>query len=139
MTDLEIAKKELDGHSICLCKNGFFFTDDARGISPMMNYIAQGKDLNGYCVADVIVGKAAAILFVKAGIIQVHGKVMSEAGKLFLDRYNISNSFDALTDYIINRKETDICPMERAVMQIDDIELGYKALMEKIIELSKHS
>ena len=65
MTDIEIAKRNLEGHSICLCKNGEFFTDDGRGISPMMRFISQGRDLDGYSAADVIVGKAAAMLLSK--------------------------------------------------------------------------
>ena len=40
MTDIEIAKENLHGHSICLCRNGEYFTDDGRSISPMMKFIA---------------------------------------------------------------------------------------------------
>lgn len=139
MTDIEIAIKQLEGHSICLCKNGSFFTDDERGISPMMRFIAEGIDLKGYCVADLIVGKAAAILFVKAGFSHVHGKVMSKNGMLFLNRHNIPYSYDTLTDKIVNRSNTGICPMEKTVYHIDDVEKGYKALVEKLVELSATS
>lgn len=83
MTDIEIAVKNLEGHSICLCKNSKYFTDDSKGINPMMKFIAEKKNLSGYSAADIIVGKAAAILFVKAEIISVYGKVMSKAAKLF--------------------------------------------------------
>ena len=139
MTDIEIAIKQLEGHSICLCKNGSFFTDDGKGISPMMRFIAEGIDLKGYCVADQIVGKAAAILFVKAGFSHVHGKVMSKNGILFLNRHNIPYSYDTLTDKIVNRSNTGICPMEKTVYHTDDVEKGYKALVEKLAELSATS
>lgn len=43
----------------------------------MMRFIAEGRDLSGCSAADVIVGKASAMLFVKAGINEVYGKVMS--------------------------------------------------------------
>lgn len=39
MTDIEIAIKNLDGHSICLCKDGEYFTDE-RGAR--LNDIAPG-------------------------------------------------------------------------------------------------
>lgn len=129
MTDIETAIENLDGHSICLCRDGEYFTDDRRGISPMMGFIAEGRDLRGYSAADVIVGKAAAMLFVKAGIICVHGKTMSESGKAYLEAHDIPCTYDILTDMIINRQGTDICPMEKAVAGIDDIESGYKALI----------
>ena len=64
MTDLELAKRNLAGHTICLCKDGKLLTSDKRGISPMMDFIEEGRDVTGYSVADKIVGKAAAFLFV---------------------------------------------------------------------------
>jgi len=135
MTDIEIAIKNLEGHSICLCKNGEYFTDNSKGISPMMKFIAEKKDLSGYSAADIIVGKAAAILFVKVGIVSVYGEVMSEAAKLFLEEHGISYSYETLTKKIINRSGTDICPMEKTVTNISDTEKGYIALKEKLAEL----
>ncbi len=129
MTDLEIAIANLKGHSICLCKKGEYFTDDGRGISPMMRFIAEGKELTGFCVADQIVGKAAAMLFVKAGVRGVYGKTMSHSGKAFLEANNIPHSYDILTDRIINRQGTDICPMEKAVADINDADEGYQNLV----------
>lgn len=137
MTDIEIAIQNLDGHSICLCKDGDFITDDGRGISPMMRFIAENKDLNGYSAADVIVGKAAAMLFVKAGIVCVHGKTMSESGRAYLESHNIPCTYDILTDRIINRQGTDICPMEKTAADIEDAEIGYIALKKRIEEMRK--
>ena len=135
MTDLEIAVQNLDGHSICLCKNGELIINDGRGISPMMQLIAGNKDLNGYSAADIIVGKATAILFVKAGITCVHGRTMSESGRAYLESHGIPCTYDILTERIINRKGTDICPMEKAVADIEDTETGYEALRKRVEEM----
>ena len=137
MTDIELAKTNLDGHSICLCRDGEIITDDGRGISPMMKFIAEEKDLTGFSTADVIVGKAAAMLFVKTGIVCVHGKTMSESGKAYLDTHGIPCTYDILTEKIINRQGTDICPMEKAVMNIDDTEKGYEALRIRLESIAK--
>ena len=139
MTDVEIAKANLDGHSICLCRDGEIITDDGRGISPMMKFIAEEKDLTGYSVADLIVGKAAAMLFVKAGIVCVHGRTMSEAGRNYLEAHGIPCTYDILTEKIINRQGTDICPMEKAVSDIDDTEEGYQVLRARLEEMRAHS
>ena len=139
MTDIEIAIKNLNGHSICLCRSGRFFTDDSRGISPMMRFIDENKDLCGYSVADVIVGKAAAMLFVKTGISAVHGKVISQSGKAYLESHSIPCTYDILTKQIINRQGTDICPMEKTVAEIDDAETGYIALKSRLNEIKKQS
>ena len=139
MTDIEVAIKNLNGHSICLCRSGRFFTDDSRGISPMMRFIDENKDLCGYSVADVIVGKAVAMLFVKTGISAVHGKVMSKSGKAYLESHSIPCTYDILTKRIINRHGTDICPMEKTVAEIDDAETGYIALKSRLNEIKKQS
>lgn len=135
MSDIEIAKREIKDHSICFCFNGEFITDDGKGISPMIKLISCGKNLKGFSVADLIVGKAAAMLFVKAGIVCVHGKVMSKSAIIYLEKHNVKYSYDDITDMIINRQGTDICPMEKAVSLIDDYEEGYFILQKKFSEL----
>ncbi|MBR3630256.1 MAG: DUF1893 domain-containing protein [Oscillospiraceae bacterium] len=135
MTDIEIAKVNLDGHSICLCRDGEIITDDGRGISPMMRFLAEGKELKGYAAADVIVGKAAAMLFVKAGISAVYGEVMSESAKTFLKSHSIPCKWKTLTERIINRAGTGICPMEQTVAEMEDSEEAYSALKKKLSEM----
>ena len=137
MTDIELAKGALSGHSIALCRNGEILTDNGRGISPMMKFIAEGRQLAGYSAADVIVGKAAAMLFVKAGVICVHGNTMSRPGKEFLEFHGVACTYDVLTERIINRSGTDICPMEKTVADISDAEAGYDALRIRIEEMKK--
>lgn len=137
MTDLETAKAHLSGHSLCLCKDGAWFTDDGRGISPMLRLLGETRDLRGYAAADSIVGKAAAMLFVKAGIAAVYGEVMSEAGRAYLEAHGIPCAFGVLTEKIINRKGDGICPMEQAVAELDDADEGYRALCDKLNSLRK--
>ncbi|MBD5131037.1 MAG: DUF1893 domain-containing protein [Clostridiales bacterium] len=132
MTDLQIAKNNLPGHTICLCKDGECLFSDSRGIAPMMNFIAEGKDLSGYSVADTVVGKAAALLFVKCGIKNVFAKTLSEHGKRILELFGIDCEYEVLTEKIINRAGTDICPMEKTVIETDDPEQGYLLLKEKL-------
>ncbi|HBD05995.1 MAG TPA: hypothetical protein DCY93_01100 [Firmicutes bacterium] len=137
MTDLQTAKNNLEGHTICLCKNGKCLYSNKKGISPMMDFIESDVDLKGYSAADLIVGKAAAILFIKSGIIKVFAKTLSLNGKNTLEKYGIIYEYETLTEKIINRDGTDICPMEKAVMEIDDIEKSYQVLKSKLKELSR--
>ena len=97
----------------------------------MMSFIADGVNLAGYSVADVVVGKAVAMLFVKCGITQVFAKTLSVSGKAILERYGIAYEYETLTDKIINRAGTDICPMEKTVLHTDDIEQAYQLLKNK--------
>ena len=121
MSDLRLAKDNLSGHTICLCRDGNLIFSEKKGISPMMGFIAEGKDLTGYSVADLIVGKAVAMLFVKCGIKRVFAKTLSQSGKKMLQLHGIYCEYETLTERIINRDGTDICPMEKTVMYTDDI------------------
>lgn len=105
----------------------------------MMDFIASGANLEGYSVADLVVGKAAALLFVKCGIKNVFAKTLSENGKKILERFGIDYEYETLAEKIINRSGTDICPMEKAVANTDDPEKAFKILKNKLSELqSQH-
>ena len=132
MTDLQLAKNNLAGHTICLCKDGACLTSDRRGIAPVMELIASGRDLHGYSVADKVVGKAAAMLFARGGIVRVYAKTLSQNGKRILELHSIGYEYETLAEYVINRAGTDICPMERAVSGTDDLEEGYEILKNQV-------
>ena len=135
MSDLERAIENLSGHSIALCKRESVITHDGRGISPMIELIDNKTDLNGYSAADLIVGKAAALLFIKAGIAEVFAQVMSEAAAKELNDRHIPFKYDKLVKRIINRKGDGICPMEQTVEDIEDPEEAFLALKKKLAEL----
>ena len=130
--DLQNAKKNLLNHTICLCKDATCLFSDKKGISPMMDFINDNIDLNGYSVADLIVGKAVAFLFVKCNIKNVYAKALSKSGKEILDKYHIYYEYETITEKIINREGNDICPMEKVVLNIDDAEIAYIKLKEKL-------
>ena len=132
MTDIEIAKANLKGHTLCLCRGGDCITDDARGVKPMLRLIGSGAELSGYSAADIIVGKAAALLFVKCGIVAVFAKTLSAGGQQILEAHGIPYEYETLVEKILNRAGTDACPMEKAVAEISDPEEGYKALVAQV-------
>lgn len=137
MNDVALAKSNLAGHSIALCKEGKLLASDGRGVSPMIDFLQDGIDLSGYSVADKIVGKAAAMLFVKAGIKEVYAEILSVSGKNFLEEHGINVGYETLAEKIINRTGDDICPMEKTVADIIDPEEGYEAIRNKLKEMRK--
>lgn len=135
MTDLQTAIDNLDGHTICLCKDGNIITDCKRGIAPMADFLAEGRNLRGYSVADLIVGRAVALLFVKAGIKEVYAKTISEGGAEVLRSRGIPYVYETLTNKIINRQGTDICPMERTVQGVDDPDEAYLRIRGELAKI----
>lgn len=139
MTDLETATKMLAGHTLALCKAGEVVTSDLKGISPMLSLLGEGRDLSGFSAADLVVGKAAAMLFVKANIKAVFARTLSLAGRDYLDRHGIPVTCEALTERIMNREQTDVCPMERAVADTDDVDEGCRILQITLNEMRRKS
>lgn len=137
MADSTTLIKALDGHTIALCKGENIITSDKKGISPMIGFIDDGADLRGYSAADLVVGKAAAMLFVKAGLSEVFAKNLSKSGKEYLEKHEITVKCDVHTDKILNRSGDGICPMECAVSDTEDFDEGYRLIKEKLEILMK--
>lgn len=121
-----------DGYTCVLVKDDVIYTSKETGIMPMMNFIGKNTDLNGFSVADKIVGKAVAMLFVFAGIKEVFTDVLSTSALDVLTKNNIKVSYNILTEKIINRLKTGICPMEIAVSNTDSPSEAYQILKQKI-------
>ena len=84
MNGLERAKEGLNGHTLCLVRGEEVLVRDERGIAPMMALLAEGKSLIGFSAADRVVGKAAAMLFVKAKIKELFAETISSSAAEFL-------------------------------------------------------
>ena len=103
--------------------------------TPMVEFIDSGINLKGYSVADLIVGKAVAMLYVKAGIVAVYAKTISKPAIQVLKNNHISFYYDILTDKIINRKGNDLCPMEKEVLDINNVDTAYSLIKNKLKQL----
>lgn len=136
MTSLNQAKSMLVGDVTCvLAKNNRVLTSTKTGIAPVLDLINSGVDLKGYVVADKIVGKAVAMLFNYAGIVQVYAEVLSKPALDYLNSVNIVVSYGTLTENIINRKGDDICPMEQTVKDVTNCVKAVELLNDKVKEL----
>mgnify|MGYP002801053522 FL=1 len=135
MSDIERAKAALRGHSVAGCRAGEVMTRDGRGIAPLLAIASEENALRGASVADLIVGKAAALLMARAGVSEVYAEVMSEAGERTLSEHDIPHSCGLLVPYIIDRTGKDVCPMERAVADVSDPAEAYAVLSARL-ELS---
>jgi hypothetical protein len=139
MYDLEKAIRTLEDEdcTCVVCRDDNISISNARGIAPILDYINKGMNLIGGAVADKIVGKAAALLFVHARVSAVYGRVMSREATEVLKAHSIGYSYGILTDKIINRQGTGICPMEDAVKDINDPCEAYTAICKRQEQLRK--
>jgi iron complex outermembrane receptor protein len=114
------------------------YTSQYSGIRPLL------QPLNKDCyffedaiVIDKVIGKSAAFLLIYGKVKKVHAFVMSEHAKNLLDLHNINYSYDKLVPYIENNIKTDMCPMEKTVLEIEEVNDAFNALNRKVDELMK--
>lgn len=137
MTNLEKAKNNLGEHKISIVSSNLSLTSDLRGVMPIIDFINKGYDLLGASVADLVVGKAAAMLFIKAGIKDVDTIIISKPALKVLEKHHITVKYEKLVDNIINRDKTGLCPFESLVLDVDDVSISYKLIVEKIESFKK--
>lgn len=136
--DLAVVRRKLtaENDTLVVCKGDMVFSSRERGIRPLLK-LAENKDWSGACAADRIVGKAAAMLYVFLGFRAVYAEVLSESAKEVFERNGIHYEYGTLTQNIINRQGTGLCPMEETVKEIENPEEALSALRAKVREMSK--
>ena len=122
MTDIELAEEKLndEGVTFAAAKDGAIMTSKDRGIRPLLELYEAGTDMKGWTCADKVVGKAPAVIYTLLDVREVSAPVMTKAAKEILENSGISCTYGSLTDVILRRDGNDLCPMEKAVKDIDD-------------------
>lgn len=133
--DLLKAKENLNGHTIALVKQDEIITSNKRGIMPMIDLIKANKNLEDFSVADVVVGKAVAMLFVKAKIKEIYAETISMIAKEYLEKHKVVFTYKNLVPYIINRAGNGMCIMEELVLNDGNEEVAYQKMKNKLEEL----
>ena len=141
MNSIERAKETLkNGKYTCVvCNNYIIYTSTQKGVAPMLDFIEKNICLTGFSAADKIVGKAAAMLFIFAGVKEIYAEVMSVPAAAILKKHGIEFSYVTITQNIVNRTNTGICPMEQAVAGITDADAALTAIIRKRNQLKGYS
>ena len=134
MEDLRKAKELLAGgtYTCVLCKDSNVLTCTARGVRPLVQWLASGTDLQGFSAADKVVGKATAYLYVLLGVRAVYSHVISKGALNVLQSHAIDISYGTLADHIINRAGDGICPFEQAVENSASPEDAYRDIRRQM-------
>ena len=125
------------GYSCVLVKGETVLTSTESGIAPLLKFIDSGKNFVGFCAADKIVGKAAALLYAYMGVSAVYAEVLSEQALTVLKDNGIEVKYATLTEKIINRRGDGLCPMEQTVAETDEPDRAFELLKQKVTSLKK--
>lgn len=123
--------KEKKYSCVIVRKGKVLFESKRRGIFPLYQVNELLKiDIKDAALADRVIGTAAAMIAVEAGVIQVYGKVISEGAIKKLDSNKIKYDYETKTKYIKNRELTGMCPIETIALETKN----YSELIQKIKE-----
>lgn len=138
-TDLERAKELLtQGEHTCVaCKDNSIYTSSKHGVKPLLDWLDKGIDLQGFSAADQVVGRGAAFLYDLLGVREVYAAVISEEACAVLKHGGITVSWEIYVPRIMNQAGTGYCPIETAVLGIDNAEEALAAIRAKLRELIK--
>jgi len=141
--DLELAKLKLieEDLSLVIVKRGeVIFETKKQGITGFLQAIEkQDKNLVAASAADKIVGVAAAMLCVYAGITSVFALTISEEGIRVLEDNNITYLFEKKVPNILNRNKNDVCPFEKLAMASGSSEEAYVKLKSFASQMMRKS
>lgn len=120
-----------DNHTIVIYKNdASVFVSDDRGVVPLMKLLQEDKSqLIDSIVVDKVIGKAAALLMVFAGVKEVFTPTISSPAVEVFKNHDIKITFDSEVDRIINRKGDGLCPMETLCLDTDNPEEAFHRIL----------
>lgn len=137
MTDnLKKAKQLLEENNFTcvLLGKDSVYTSTVRGIKPLIQCYRENKIEAGFCAADKVVGKGAAILYVLMGARTVYAKVISIPAKKMLEDSGAEVFYDVMVEAIKNRDGSGFCPMETAVRAVNKPSEEAVCILENTLE-----
>jgi len=130
--DLRIARHRLDEMSLALSvvKDGNIVLEARdHGISSILATIDTSCDkFHEASVADRVVGKAIALLYVHAEVKAIYATTLGRMAKRILEEADIFIEWTNLTENVLNLERTDLCPFEKAVVRIRNPKTACKRL-----------
>ena len=123
MMDLkEYAKNKLlcDRYTCVICDGKNEILSRERGVSFLLSLYNNKADIKNYFVADKVVGKGAALLYVLLEIKDIYAHIISKSALDVLKSHGIECTYNVLVEHIINRAGDGICPIESATIDIDN-------------------
>lgn len=116
------------------------YTSTAIGVKPLMVFYKEhGSSHKDLTVIDRIMGKGAVMLAILVGARELITPIMSQSAYDYAQKYDLTLQVEKVVPMIINRSGDGQCPIELAVLEIEDLQQGYKAISKAIEVLMKAS
>lgn len=121
LSDYSELLKTLNKTCIIFDKDNIVFESTDKGIKPLMQFKKLCYEGEKLILADRIIGKGAAMMADLLNIEEIYTPIISEGARKYLEQNsNIDVFYDKEVPYIINRAKDGMCPIENAVLDLDD-------------------
>ncbi|MFA6619196.1 MAG: DUF1893 domain-containing protein [Candidatus Neomarinimicrobiota bacterium] len=135
--DITLAKSFLgkENRVLLIVKHGeVIFSSSKNGIQPFFDALdtRSKNEYLGCSIADKVIGKAALMLAAYLGAKGVYTPLASQHAVDAGQALTLDLKADAVVPYIINRQGDGMCPMEEAVLDIDEPEAAFIALKRRL-------
>lgn len=133
--DIELARAMLfarEGATCVAVRNDEVLVSHEKGIRPLLGWIAEGRDLRGFSIADKVVGKAPALLYAILGPAAVFAPVMTCSARAVLLANEIACGYDHLVEQIANRAGDGQCPVDASVVNVFDPYEAVSVIRERL-------
>lgn len=107
------------------------------GVKRLLILLSENRKLKDSAVADNVIGKAAAFLYIKLDAKNIFAKIISEDALLMLKQKDIFIEYEIIVKNILNRNRDDICPIEKSVMNERDVDSAIIKIKNTIKEIMK--
>ena len=136
MKDLSIVLQQLSMGCTCAASDGkTLLTSEKRGVAPLLGWLEQNYDFSAFTVADKVVGKGAAFLYLLLRAKYLYAAVISRPALELLKHNGVFVTYTTCVPAIRNRDNTGFCPIESVVLDCnsaDDALLKIKARLKEL-------
>ncbi len=113
--------KDNEATFIIIKNNEIVYEDSGIGVSCIRRVINSNPTLlQDAIIVDKIIGKAACMLLIPYNVKAIHTLLISETAIKVLDEYKVNYAYETSAEYIINRTNDGMCPLEKSVLNITD-------------------
>lgn len=139
-SDLDLAREILQAGDcrLVIVKEGevLWQSDDRMLLGLLACVDALGTASRGASMADVVVGKAAALLARAVGVEAVYTPLLSRRAMDYLRQQGIRMEYDLLVEGILNLSRNDLCPLEHVTVDINDAARALEAIKDFYARMS---
>ena len=115
------------GYTLVVCRDGHVHISEDSGLCGLLQ-IAGSGEWEGACAADKVVGKAAALLFVKLKVSAVYAGTLTKSAARVFEANGIAYRYGKCVGSLLNTDKTDYCPYEKAVQTTESPDEAFTIL-----------